>query len=349
MLPAESLTGLVVGTGWKVVGIAHRPKGATGACFSVGYNVQHNDGRLAFLKAMDYTRAFQVIQHLAAILHSITEAYLFEKNLCLRCRDEKLQRVVHAIECGTVQLKPNEPLSAVEFLVFERADADIRTHLDAMAAFDLAFALRTLHHVAVGLQQLHRIQVAHQDVKPSNVLVFSGSRGSKIGDLGRAWVKDTPAPHDVLNYAGDPTYAPPELLYGQVSADERARRFGCDLYHLGNLAVFIFSRAHINALLWKYLAPEHQAQRWSGDYPAVLPYVHAAFAQAMEEFKNNLPSWLQEDLTAIVMQLCEPDVSRRGHPLSILSQGNQFSLERYISAFDRLAYQAEITLRAKVA
>jgi len=353
MGPAQALTGLTLDGGWKVIGLAPRQKNATGGFFSVGYNVLHPDGREAYLKAMDYSAAVSSPVHMALALKALTEAYLFEKNLCLRCRDQSLKRVVHAIDSGTARLNPADPLSTVEYLIFEKADTDIRGHLDAQANLDIAFALRSLHHIAVGLNQLHGVQVAHQDMKPSNVLVFR-QKGCKVGDLGRAWAKDMPAPHDYLQpCAGDRTYAPPELLYRQISADERVRRFGCDIYHLGNLAVFLFMRAHMNALLFSHLAPVHNPNMWGGSFADVLPYLQAAFAQAMSDFKSHLPPQMpnrvKDDLALIVAQICEPDPSRRGHPSNRIGAANPYCLERYISILDRLARTAEIHLGAKVA
>jgi serine/threonine protein kinase len=354
MGPAQSLAGLTLDGGWKVVGLAARQKNATGGFFSVGYNAVGPDGRHCFLKAMDYSAAVSTPIDMAVMLHSLTQTYLFEKNLCLRCRDQSLKRVVHAIDSGTVRLNPADPLSTVEYLIFERADGDIRAHLDAQADLDIAFVLRALHHVAVGLNQLHGVNVAHQDLKPSNVLVFSGE-GFKVGDLGRAWIRGTPAPHDeVRPCAGDRTYAPPELLYGQISGDERVRRFGCDMYHLGSLAAFVFSRAQMNALLFSHLVPSHNPNIWGGTYIDVLPYVQAAFAQAMDQFKACLPDRMipdrvKEELARVVAQLCEPDPARRGHPANQQGLGNQYSLERYISILDRLAVTAEVHLKARVA
>ena len=179
MGPAHALTGLTLDGGWTVTGLATRQRNATGGFFSVGYHVVHSDGREAFLKAMDYSAAVSSPVNMAVMLNALTEMYLFEKNLCLRCRDQQLRRVVHAIESGTIRLNPADPMSTVEYLIFEKADADIRAHLDAQAELDVAFALRALHHVAVGLNQLHGVSVAHQDLKPSNVLVFrGGERGA---------------------------------------------------------------------------------------------------------------------------------------------------------------------------
>lgn len=353
MGPAHLLTGLALNDGWTVRGLASRQKNATGGFFSVGYIVVRSDGREAFLKAMDYSAAVQSPTVMAVMLNALTETYLFEKRLCLRCRDQNLKRIVHAIDSGTLRLNLNDPLSTVEYLIFEKANADIRSHLDAQTDLDIAFALRAIHHVAVGLNQLHKVNVAHQDLKPSNVLVFPGAE-SKVGDLGRAWVKDMPAPHDDARpCAGDQHYAPPEFLYRQVSPDERVRRFGCDMYQLGSLAMFIFTRAHMNALLFSCLSPMHRPHIWGGTYAEVLPYVQAAFAQVMTEFRSRLPARmkpdrLKDELVLVVTQLCEANPAKRGHPSNQNGTANPYSLERYISILDRLAFTAEVNLKAKV-
>ena len=47
----------------------------------------------------------------------------------------------------------------------------------------------TMASTAAALRQLHAAQMAHQDLKPSNVLVFKAEGMSKLGDMGRAWSK----------------------------------------------------------------------------------------------------------------------------------------------------------------
>jgi serine/threonine protein kinase len=292
---------------------------------------------------MDYVAAFQQ-PNTAEVLEAMTNAYLFEKKVCEKCNNHYLKRVVHAIESGYIQAEPTQPFSRVEYLIFELADGDIRAHLDAQKHFDVAFALRTLHHVATGLEQLHRAQIAHQDLKPSNVLTFGKGVGSKISDFGRAWSKDFRAPHDNYPIAGDQAYAPPELLFGDIATEVNKRRYGCDAYHLGSLVVFLFARVHTNALIGKYLAPGHQPYAWGGNYSAVLPYVQAAFGQALEEFRSLIPDYIKIDLPEIVTQLCEPDPSKRGHPLNRQGHMNQFGLDRYVSKFDLLATRAELKI-----
>lgn len=209
MSPAEQLVGLTLDNGWKVTGFATRKPNATGGHFSHGYIAEDANGRKGFLKAMDYTEAL-LNPNTAQVLAAMTNAYLFEKNLCNRCAH--LSRIVRAVDSGSIHVNPTDPFTKVEYLIFELATGDVRAHLDMQARLDVVFVMRTLHHVATALEQLHRTDIAHQDLKPSNVLVFNETEGSKICDLGRAWDRNMPAPHDTCPVAGDRTYAPPEFV-----------------------------------------------------------------------------------------------------------------------------------------
>jgi len=336
---AEQLKGLDLDGGWTVVEKVQRSPTATGGNFSVGYLVEHRDGRRGFLKAMNYDAAF-FQPDTSAALSAMTEAYLFEKELCTKTGH--LSRIVRAIDDGAVLVDKTNARSKVEYLIFERANCDIRAHLDVIAKLDVVFVLRTLHNVATGLSQLHRANIAHQDLKPSNVLVYGAAQGSKIADLGRAWDPSVSATHYSYPVAGDPQYAPVEVWYLYFPTDDRIRRFGCDLYHLGSLLTFLFARVHFNALLFDHLPAAHHPGSWGGRYDEALPFVQAAFAAAVEQIANAFPLYLKDDLRHCLMELCNPDPSRRGHPSNFGK--TQFSLERYISRFDWLAHRAKVEL-----
>jgi serine/threonine protein kinase len=343
MGPADLLEGMAINGTWTAVKRLIPKPTDTGGNFSTGYIVQDKSGRKAFLKAMDYTRAFREVDHIQAI-SALTSAYLFEKNICEKCNNQRLDRVVHAIDSFTIQADPANPFSKVECLIFELANGDIRSHMNAAQNFDLAFTLRALHNVAVALKQLHGVNVAHQDLKPSNVLVFGKDIGSKVADFGRAWSKDFRAAHDNSRIAGDPGYAPPELLYGFVPPDAHIRRYGCDVYLLGSLASYFMTTVHMGALIIKHLDHTHYPYTWSGTYAGVLPYLQTAFGLALEEFRAAVPHDFQRELVEMVSYLCQPDPHKRGHPLNQVGHTNQFGLERFISCFNLLAVRAEMKL-----
>ena len=189
------------------------------------------------------------------------------------------------------------------------------------------------------MYQLHRVQVAHQDLKPSNVLIFERER-SKLGDLGSAYEHHNTSPNDGLTCAGDLTYAPPELLYGQVDHDWRIRRLACDMYLLGSLIVFFYAGVSMTHLLIKRVDSSHHYDVWGASYDEVLPYLQNTFAQILREFSQRVPMDFADDITTFVRQLCNPDPRERGHPRN-LTAGTKYSLERYVSKFDLLAKRAE--------
>jgi serine/threonine protein kinase len=336
--PAKQLLGKTIRGRWRVIEPAPRHQGATGARFSQGYIVESSDtGKRAFLKALDLADVARAPDPARAI-KAMTEAYVFERDLLLRCRDRHLDRIVVAIDSGEVG---SSPADLVFFLVFELADGDARQIMSSAENIDLAWRLRALHHIATGLRQLHGQGTAHQDVKPSNVLLFNDA-GCKLADLGRAASKGLTPPHEDLEIAGDRTYAPPELLYHHLSPDWNCRRLGCDAYLLGSMVVFFFARTAMTHLLTAELAPIHRPYTWPGTFADVMPYVRDAFGRAVEVFKASVPDGLTEPLVEIVRQLCEPDPALRGHPNDRRFQ--QYSLERYVSWFDLLARRVECAL-----
>lgn len=262
--PAQRLAGRELPNGWKVEELIDRPETATGGHFSTSYIVRSENGERAFLKAMDYTKALKSADP-ARALQTMTMAYNFERDILEKCRYRRLSRIVRVLDAGTLPALEGNPSSVVQYLVFELAKHDVRSFVDWGRDFDTAWAIRTMHQATAALQQLHSAEIAHQDVKPSNVLVFENGR-SKLADLGRAFDRHSSAPHDNAVCAGDLTYAPPELLYGYVPQDWRVRRLGCDLYLLGSLVMYLCTEVSMTHLLFKRLNREHRFDRWGGTF-----------------------------------------------------------------------------------
>ena len=345
--PAEMLEGVDLGNGWTVLRHLSLPKSHTGGFFSYGYVVEHEDGREGYLKALDFFDPLYYSEDPAGELLTLTESFVYERELLKRCATGRLSRVVRSLDHGTVRVDGfgEGVVSTVQYLIFELAEGDVRSKLDLMDEMGLAWALRSLHHVANGLRQLHSIKVAHQDLKPSNVLLFDEGSSSKVGDLGRASHRDVPAPHDEnAIVAGARAYAPPELLYGAPPADWRARRFGCDAYLMGSMVVFFFTGLSATALLMKHMPEELHYLRWAGTYEDILPHLQQAFGDMLAYLEPNVPELVREVLMTALRELCEPDPAKRGHPKNRRGTGNPYSLERYVSRFNVAARRAEIHL-----
>jgi serine/threonine protein kinase len=340
--PAERLEGLVLNGEWEVGPLIIRSPMATGGNFSQSYKATHSDGRVVFVKALDFHRAFTKGADLTKVVQRVTEEFNFEVTMLEFCARKRMDRVVRAIDSGTADVD-SSPLGQVPYLIFEDADCDVRSHLDkAKNKATCAWKLRSLHHVTTGLKQLHAVEVVHQDLKPSNVLIFnadSTNEVSKIADLGRASRYDGYSPFDHKDWAGDPNYAPPEVHYAFINPDWHKRRIASDLYMLGSLISFLFIRTTATAALWQSLDNNFWPAHWTGTFDEVLPYLNHAFSQATSEFGAQLSSALAADLIPIYSQLCQPDPRKRGYPGQSL---NKVALERFITKFDVMARKAQI-------
>ena len=340
--PAQRLAGRKLSNGWKVEKLLDRPAGSTGGQFSTSYIVRSSAGERAFLKAIDYTKALSA-KDPAKALQSLTAEYLFERNLLEKCRSRNLSRIIRILDSGTIRTDDSDAISIVEYLIFELANGDVRSFVDFGTALDNVWNLRTLHQAAAAVRQLHSMQIAHQDLKPSNMLVFDGSR-SKLADLGRAFDFNFGVPHDALDFAGDPTYAPPELLYEHIDPDWRVRRLACDLYLLGSLVVFFYTGFSTTQLLLALLPRKYHFEEWGDGYPAVLPYIQQVFAQLLRVLQQKAPPMLADDIVGSVRELCNPAPERRGRLENISSSESRYSLSRYVTKFDLMATRAELSL-----
>lgn len=343
--PAQLLVGLTLKDEWKVTQLLDRPPSSTGGNFSVGYVVEKG-GNKAFLKAFDYRAAFEE-EDPAPMLGLLTSAYNFERELLERCANQGMSRIVRTLGSGAIRTKDNDPLYVVQYVIFELAEGDVRTFLSISDKANLAWKFRTLREAATGLAQLHGREVAHQDLKPSNVLVFNEDK-TKVADLGCASVKNHASPRDSLVIPGAGTYAAPELLYRYLSPDWEERRISADLYLLGSLVTFFFTGMGTTKLLIKNLEDAHRPEMWRGTFHDVLPFLIDGFEDVLRAVKESTPDPFKDKVVELVRNLCFPDPTERGHPRSRLQVGAKFSLERFISDFNSLSARAEVQLRTSL-
>ncbi len=278
------------------------------------------------------------------------EAQKFERRILDHCRGNNMDRIVLAIDYGDKIIVHDGIKEPIFYLIFELAKCDARVQINRLKRFDLTWSLHALHNLATAIKQLHTGEVSHNDIKPSNFLIFE-RRLQKLGDLGSATSPLIPAIHDQKTCVGDPRYAAPEILYESSTSPDVTQSFqtrrASDLYLLGSMAHFFITGVMITPMVVSQLNPVHrppsEAGGWTGMFADVVPYWREAFSIVLEEFENVLPANDAGELTPAaqafmesVTQLCEPDPAYRGDPLQRLGHRDPRSVERYISLFDRL-------------
>ena len=341
---AHSLLNLTLESGWKVIQKIEKTDNQTGSFFSACYLVENN-GETCFLKAFDIMKFNSIMpgKSMIDVMSEMSTAYKYERDLSALCNNKHVTKVSFVKIAGEVNVD-GFTFATVPYLIFDLADGDVRKKLDFSAKLDYAWRLKSLHDVAVGLKQLHSIEVSHQDLKPSNILTFNTD--TKIGDLGRSMCNKIDGPYNKEIYTGDWTYAPPELMYGYYEKDWIKRVFATDCYLLGSLVVFYFAGISMSALLRKHIPDCFSWEHWRGSYDEIIPYLENGFGSALIEFESNIKNEeLKSELKKLVEYLCNPFPEKRGHPKNIQMGSNNYCMERFVSNFDVLKRKVELQIK----
>lgn len=343
--PAEKLVGLTLLNTWTVEQKIQHDPGDEGQARSSFYKARSQDGRAAFVKAFDFRH--EDLHGDIDRLEQMVSEFANERRVHELCKKHQLSRVTTIYGSGKVTVDD----FPVNFLVCELADGSMRElqppGCPSIPPYERLLGLR---QVASALAQLHSVQVAHQDLKPSNAVHFNGNF-LKISDLGSSSCAALDAPpHDEWSCAGQPNYAPYELLYSGAEAPWYNRRIGCDLFLLGNLVFTSFVGTSLSYLVMHGIAENLRCTPEPRDYNEVLPDLVASHFQVVPEFLRVMaPVCIAEDLIEMVLAMCHPDPAQRGHPKNLLSPKAQFSIERFVSKLDALAKRARIDANVQAA
>lgn len=348
---AHNLLGLTLASGWYVKEKITKTDSQTGSFFSACYLVE-KEGETCFMKAFDFSKFLTASipgSKVVDVINEMVTAYRYERDLSNLCQNRYVTKVSFVREADE-EMVPGYAISIVPYLIFDLAEGDVRKKLEFSANLDYQWRLNSLHDIAVGLKQLHAVEITHQDLKPSNILIFSAPKTteSKIGDLGRSICRSIDGPYNKLTFSGDWTYAPPEMMYGYYENDWLKRVFATDCYLLGSMVTFYFAGISMSALLRKHIPDAFSWETWTGKYSEIVPYLENAFTQALEEFSSNISNnEFKQPLTELVEFLCNPFPERRGHPKSIASRGSNYNMERFVTIFDVLKRKSELIIKSK--
>lgn len=338
---AESLLGRTLKNNWEVTKKISAPPGSTGGFFSVCYIV-NNGEHDAFLKAINFNAFFTLHKGrpIMDILNEQTAAFNFEKQLLLRCKNKNLSKVAVILDEGEGHF-PEFTIPDVPYLIFEIAEGDVRSHMNFSIDIETTWKLQSLHNVAVGLKQLHGVGISHQDLKPSNILLYDQSNVSKIRDLGRSLCSDIAAPHDNGGFTGANSYTPPEYLYGYIENDFKKKTGATDIYLLGSLIVYYFTGTNMTALIGKNMDPNFHWTRFGGNFDDVKDYLVNSFYLAIKELKSSVSEkFLAEGLADVIEICCFPVPERRGFPKNFSNTRNQYDFNKIVTKLDILLKKA---------
>ncbi|MDM4772867.1 lipopolysaccharide kinase InaA family protein [Solimonas sp. SE-A11] len=344
--PAYLLLGLTLpNTQWKIT--QQIPPGITGSTFGVSYLAERdgtNGKETAFVKAIDFVAAFNEPDPLSAFGDLVNLAR-YESEIADFCTKNGMTKVVRSF--GKDQIIPpqfnGDQMRQVFCIIFERGEGDLRKKLTTVSAPSVSWKLAVLRDVAQAVSQMHKHDVAHQDIKPSNVITLpdvDGSPNSKLGDVGRA-VRKSGGPYNSLPWPGAKAYAPVERYYGYRPSDWKDEREASDAFMVGGLALFLFTGVPLLAALIDRLPDNLKPGQWANGYDSTIK---AALTKSQTEvvetlLRPTLPAFADE-ICNIVYQLSSPSPEKRGDRRARAS--GQVGMDRIWSRLRLLAQKAKI-------
>ena len=344
-----SLEGRTLKSGWKVLYKIEPRDNRQKGKFSVCYMVE-KDGQQRFMKVMDineHIHRLEPNEDIADAFKQVLDQYTYERDVCNYCKDKHLTNVT------VVQFAGNESIDdqtfvPIYYLIFEKADGDVIDAMKESVKMDFAWRLRSLHSVAVGLQQLHTAGITHEDIKPSNILTFDGNKTTKVGDLGCSTCDTIKSPFEDVPFPGDHNYAPPERAYGYHIADLKMSKKLTDCYLLASLITFYITGMSLNALIMENMPESHKPNNYSGLFTDLKDYLDYAFSKALDRIKEDIPfKELEDQIIGIIRRMGDPDPKMRCKQLETDVQSTQSQIEKTISSLDYACNQAELILQKR--
>ena len=176
------------------------------------------------------------------------------------------------------QLLPAEGRSCLYYLQTWHEGATLQRMLDAGLHFTVADAVQQGIRLMKGLSALHRLDVAHRDIKPDNIHLGRDGRLRILG-VAMSLSEDDLA----VGSPGTPSYMAPELLAGERAGPAH------DLYAAGVALYHLLTR--------KY------------PYGEIEPFQHPKFGEpvAPTRYRPDIPGWLEN----IILKAVAKDRAQR--------------------------------------
>jgi len=356
--PKDLLQGHVLKSGWVLVKRLARSATSTGSSFGTGYLAERGQEK-SFVKAIDFVDALGEPDVLAA-LRALTTEVEFERDTLKACAEAGLGHVIRYIEHEYVSA-PNGDLARQVFcLVMEVGDGDLRKTMEGQTVFRCAWALKVMAEVAKGIYELHKLRIAHQDIKPSNVISVPNSKKTspfgydekilKLSDLGRVTRQGVVGPFDGYVFPGDTNYMPPEHWYPNAFAPGILQsrpwndgREAADAYMLGSLLIFTLSGMTLQTVVTQCLPLTFRPTVWTGRYDQdLIAALKLAHTEALIKCINGYIYFeVADELKKIALEITHPDPTQRGDRRARREIANEVGMNRISQRLSALYARAQ--------
>lgn len=226
----------------------------------------------------------------------------------------------------------------LQYLVMEFVEGiSLRERLNH-GPLEFATATEVISQVCAALDEAHRRQIIHRDIKPDNIILHSSAAGLrvKVLDFGIAKLRDETAGHltQTGSVMGTPHYMSPEQCLGE-ELDPRA-----DIYSVGIvLYEMLCGRVPFNSPVSTAVVVQHVSQAppsLRSINPAVPEAAEAVVLHAIQKDRNDRPSTAgtlaQELVVALTgRQINATDyapVAQTGPPVTSKREVNEETVER---------------------
>jgi|SRR5476649_250037 len=350
--PKSQLLGKTLASGWLLTERLEPTTGSSGGNFGVGYKASKGS-EIAFVKAIDFVDALTATDPLLE-LTKLSNIANFEKDVLAYCAKRGMSKVLKFIGHEYISADGStNPLSRVSCLIMEAGTEDLRRLLNTNGEGACAWNLQVLRDVSQAIAQLHKGGIAHQDIKPSNVIEVAGVGSSgkimKVGDLGRVVRREQAGPFDLLQWPGDRRYSPPERWYGYVPPDWSDARDASDAYMLGSLMVYLFTGTTMQSLVFNYIPPAFMPGIWTGSFDQdLMPVLIDAHSKVLNEYLiPQLEPTIREGIFAVARSLTNPDPLKRGDTNARKQSGRPVGMDRVHQKLNALSITAMAVERGK--
>ncbi|HBL8962883.1 serine/threonine-protein kinase [Enterobacter hormaechei] len=158
----------------------------------------------------------------------------------------KHAHVIDIIDYGAYK-DPDKPT-----YVMPEADNNLESYInDEAVKLSVIECLSLFQKIVSGVEHLHNSRIIHRDIKPDNVLMFSGE--PKISDFGLCLIGDMPRVTETQEAVGPRYYMAPELEDGFFLDVD----FKADIYSLGKILYFLLSGGKV------FSREKYKLRHWS--------------------------------------------------------------------------------------